>query len=108
NPEANRLQDALDELQKKHDALAPPATPVMTELAEQRMTTIFDRGDFLSPTEKVGPGTPDALPPMDEGALATRLGLARWLVAPANPLTARVQVNRGWSQFFGHGIVASE
>src|SRR5439155_23103659 len=58
NPEAKRLQQSLDELHKEHDALAAPATPVMTELAERRMTAILDRGDFLSPTDKVEPGTP--------------------------------------------------
>lgn len=108
NPEAKRLQAAIDELQKQHDALAPPATPVMTESPERRMTSILDRGDFLSPTDKVEPGTPQALPTMPSSDQPTRLDLARWLVDPANPLTARVQVNRAWSQLFGRGIVASE
>jgi hypothetical protein len=108
HPEAKRQQDLLDELQKKHEALAPPATPIMTEMAERRVTSILDRGDFLSPTEKIEPGTPEALPPLESKASPTRLSLARWLVDSTNPLTARVQVNRAWSQFFGRGIVASE
>jgi uncharacterized protein DUF1553/uncharacterized protein DUF1549 len=108
NPEAKRLQTSLDALRKDLEASAPPASPVMSEMTERRTTSILDRGDFLSPTDKVEPGTPEELPPMPEGAPPTRLGLARWLVNSANPLTARVQVNRAWSQIFGRGIVASE
>ncbi len=48
--------------------------------------------------------TPAALPPMPKGAPMNRLGLAKWLVDPKNPLTARVWVNRSWEKFFGNGI----
>ncbi len=36
-----------------------------------------------------------------------RAALARWLTDPANPLPARVMVNRVWHYHFGRGIVAT-
>jgi hypothetical protein len=102
------MQAEMDELKKQIDQLAPPKTLTMTEMNERRTTAVFERGNFLSPGEKVEFGTPQILPPLRRDAAQSRLGLAKWLTDYANPLTARVQVNRAWSQFFGRGVVATE
>ncbi|MCC6408461.1 MAG: DUF1553 domain-containing protein, partial [Planctomycetes bacterium] len=81
-----------------------PALMVMQERAEPRETHVYTRGDFRNPGERVEPGVPALFAPLD-GAPPSRLGLARWLVDPANPLVARVAVNRLWERFFGVGIV---
>jgi Protein of unknown function (DUF1553)/Protein of unknown function (DUF1549)/Planctomycete cytochrome C/Concanavalin A-like lectin/glucanases superfamily len=70
-----------------------------------RKTTILARGDFAQPQETVEPNVPAALGKLPEGSPRDRLALAKWLTAPENPLTARVQVNRIWMQFFGRGLV---
>jgi hypothetical protein len=80
---------------------------VMSEMATPRTTHVFLRGNHLTPGKEVSPGTPTALPTMDEKLPRNRLGLARWIVDPANPLTARVAVNRWWAELFGRGIVFS-
>src|SRR6202035_3104055 len=46
-----------------------------------------------------------SLPALGVKGRASRLDLARWMVAPENPLVARVFVNRLWKLTFGQGIV---
>ena len=87
----------------------------------------FLRGDPMQPREKVEPGGLRAILVAFDAAAAAlertegtptvptsltedqrrRLALARWIVAPANPLTPRVVVNRLWQHHFGEGIVAT-
>lgn len=82
-------------------------TFVMQELDAPRPTQILLRGNYETPGEAVDPGLPRALP-ISVGELpGNRLGLARWLVDPANPLTARVTVNRWWAELFGRGLVST-
>jgi hypothetical protein len=67
---------------------------------------IHVRGDFLRKGEEVAAGTPAILPALKpRGPDADRLDLARWIVNPANPLTARVAVNHVWQHLFGRGLV---
>jgi len=80
---------------------------VMQDVPQPRMTYILDRGAYDAPKkdQPVEPGIPAALPPLPKDAPANRLGLARWLVDPQHPLTARVAVNRYWQMIFGDGLV---
>jgi mono/diheme cytochrome c family protein len=80
-------------------------TMVMDEMAKPRETFVLGRGDYRNKTEKVAPGVPAVLPPLPKDAPPNRLTLAKWLVDPQHPLTARVAVNRFWQMLFGIGIV---
>lgn len=64
-----------------------------------------NRGEFTNKGDLLEPGIPAAWNPMPKDAPKNRLGLARWIVSKDNPLTARVEVNRIWQQYFGRGIV---
>lgn len=82
--------------------------PVMEEMAEKRPAFLLARGAYDAPTgEPLPRNTPEVLPPLDADQPHDRLGLARWLLKPDHPLTARVQVNRVWQHFFGRGLVAT-
>lgn len=82
-----------------------PTVMVMADSATPRDTFVLKRGAYDNHGEKVTPGVPGVLPPMKPEWPNNRLGLARWLVDPAHPLTARVIVNRFWLMYFGSGLV---
>ncbi|MCU0873081.1 MAG: DUF1553 domain-containing protein, partial [Pirellulaceae bacterium] len=82
---------------------------VMADLPKPRQTHVLVRGDFLRKGDLVQPDVPAVLPGLAEtSGPRTRLDLARWLVDPRNPLTARVTVNRVWMRYFGRGLVETE
>ena len=85
-----------------------PSAMVMSELKKPRETFVLARGDYRNHTEKVEPGVPAMLPPLAKDAPLNRLTLAKWLVDPSHPLTARVTVNRFWQMYFGTGIVKTQ
>jgi hypothetical protein len=97
--------DAAKKAYEEYKGDQIPRVMVMSD-EKPRDTKILDRGDYLSPVgEKLVFLPPAFLPPLPEGAARNRLGLATWLFLPEHPLTARVQVNRMWQQFFGTGLV---
>ena len=82
-----------------------PTVMVMAESPVRKQAHVLIRGAYDKPGEDVEPGIPAVLPPLPAGAANDRLGFAKWLVDPANPLLARVTVNRFWQMYFGTGIV---
>jgi mono/diheme cytochrome c family protein len=80
-------------------------TMIGDEMVKPRETFILMRGDYRNHGDKVEPNTPSVLPPLPKDAPRNRLTLAKWLVDPRNPLTARVAVNHFWQIYFGLGIV---
>ena len=86
-----------------------PTVMVMKDMPKPRMTYILDRGNYASPKKDrdLVARTPSFLPQFPEADMESRLGLAKWLTAKDHPLTARVTVNRYWTQLFGRGLVAT-
>jgi hypothetical protein len=104
------LKETRDALASRRKALADlkiPSTLIMRERPgfERPSFELRIRGSFSARGERVYAATPRALHAMRDDQPVNRLGLARWLVDPANPLVARVVVNRLWEQLFGRGIV---
>ncbi|MBG85586.1 MAG: hypothetical protein CMO80_01640 [Verrucomicrobiales bacterium] len=85
----------------------PDTVMVMSELAKPRETYILNRGLYNQPdkSQQLRPETPESLGILPESVPRNRIGLAKWLLDPKNPLVARVTVNRFWQHFFGRGLV---
>ncbi len=102
------IKKQIAELQRSKPQV--PTVPVMRELpsAKHRKTHVMIKGNFLITADEVGPGVPAFFGSLPKNAPEDRLAMARWLVSRDNPLTARVAVNRVWSQLFGQGLVETE
>jgi len=95
-------KDSLINLRKT--AVRTPVTKDRTP-GNKRPTHVFERGSWMSWGDAVDPDLPGVL--VENDRFENRLDLARWIVDPENPLTARVAVNRFWEQLFGLGLVAT-
>ncbi len=100
----------LEELRSMREQLCNLLDPVseimvMREREVPRPTYLLNRGDYTQPADVVRDEIPAVLHPFPEGAPRNRLGLAKWLTGRANPLTARVTVNRYWQMLYNQGFV---
>ena len=100
----NKRHKTLTDRQGKLKTLTP-STMVMKEMPKRRPAFLLLRGDFQQKGAEVEPNVPAIFKALPEEAPRNRLGLARWLIDPEHPLTARVVVNRLWTRFFGAGLV---
>ena len=100
-----RAEKLALEAKKKSLEGTIPATLVMGDLPQARDAFVMLRGQYDKPGDKVTRGTPAVFPPLPKQDSYNRLDLARWLISPEHPLTARVTVNRFWQQFLGMGLV---
>lgn len=111
-PPGNQIVEAEErvaalEKEQKQFLEGFPTTMVMAEMEKPRDSFILTRGLYNQPDAKVSADVPAALPPLPADAPKNRLTLARWLVSPENPLTARVAVNRFWKMYFGRGLAST-
>ena len=115
--QAGKIKKAIDAAK---DRLRPePKIRALFDMGgEPTPTHLLRRADYLNPGPLVRPGVPSVLrdgiapyqlikPPWKTDTSGRRLALARWLVQPNHPLTARVMVNRIWQHHFGTGLVAT-
>jgi hypothetical protein len=108
DPAARKTVARLRQVDAERAALARrgAVTFVMQERTDtEPVAHVLNRGQYDQMRDEVHPGVMAALPPMAQSLPRNRLGLAKWIVDPANPMTARVTVNRFWQELFGTGIV---
>ncbi len=101
------MEAELKKIEKEREQLDKqmPGSLIFKERADVKPAYILKRGEYDQHGDKVERKTPAFLPPLPDDLPRNRLGLAKWLLSPDQPLTARVEVNRLWQQVFGTGIV---
>jgi len=107
NPERAAAWQTHGTLSQQLNAIPATRVPVLVQRPADghRETRVFARGNRMSKGDPVTPGLPAVFAPADKAPVPDRLAMARWLVSPENPLTARVLANRLWSELFGVGLV---
>jgi mono/diheme cytochrome c family protein len=105
-PKLKELHREVAALRKREPRFV--TSMVVRERTRPRETHVHIGGDFTRKGTLVTPGVPGVLHALQASTPPDRMDLARWLVDPRNPVTARVTVNRLWQAYFGRGLVETE
>jgi hypothetical protein len=113
-PLAPDREELEAKIAQRESELLPPL-PVLNTVEDKPQAIpvhVLARGDSSQAGDLVGMRPlgvllPDGAPEWPDNASSPRMALAKWITDPANPLTARVMVNRIWQHHFGQGIVAT-
>jgi len=111
----DQAQALMKKLEKLQDQMPEPLPAVhsVADMPDKKSPIhLLSRGDYQAKGQRVGMRPlgvllPDGAPELPESAAKPRAELAKWIVDPNHPLTARVMVNRIWHYHFGRGIVAT-
>jgi Protein of unknown function (DUF1553)/Protein of unknown function (DUF1549)/Concanavalin A-like lectin/glucanases superfamily/Planctomycete cytochrome C len=111
HPDRKKMLNEVFELREQLAKLSDPIPEIMVmkEQMGERATFVLRRGQYDAPVEQVTRGVLNTIHPLTvaEGKTPNRLDLAKWLIDPKHPLTARVAVNRIWQSLFGKGLVST-
>ncbi len=107
-----RMEQKLKEVEARMPEPLPALFSVSNDVEKATPIHLLARGVFQNKGERVGMRPlgvllADGAPELPASTANPREELARWIVDPANPLTARVMVNRIWQYHFGRGLVAT-
>ena len=110
--EQAEFEKRLEDLEDSMPPPLPALFSVSDDLDKRTSIHLLARGDYRNKGDAVGMRPPGVLLPDNALELPPETGnprtvLAKWIVDPQNPLTARVMVNRIWEYHFGRGIVAT-
>ena len=90
DPEFRLQSDKLTALQTEYNQILQrvgTVAHIAKEMSTPPMAYVLNRGEYDKRKDEVTPATPASLPPMPADYPKNRLGLAKWLVMPSNPLT---------------------
>jgi Protein of unknown function (DUF1549)/Protein of unknown function (DUF1553) len=111
----DQKQALMKKLEKLQEAMPEPLPAIhsVANMSDKKSPIhLLSRGDYHAKGQRVGIRPlgvllPDGAPELPENTAKPRSELAKWIVDPNNPLTARVMANRIWHYHFGRGIVAT-